>query len=426
MSKNIQYQKNHILIEFKDFLDDLCCKFDVNTIVNVDFSERSFNKIAGLISPYVCSKKETTIKIIEQLLEAIPGYRRDFLVRNQVLSNNLFFRAVVKNLEQNYFWSLPEYYISVWYDLSYTKQLNYKQSQILLACFWCHNFYGSLRKTKIPFLRTGEIKELTRFSEDTVRKHLVELSKKDLIKINLSKRREKYTLKSLPKTSKIFQYSNNPHIYSILSNINVNDIRITRFIYSKDFNSNNPFLYIYPKGDIVVNRQILNMEYIISSILSEDKLRNLLLISHNKRSINYTVKSIKNHLENYFSIIKNTKPPTDLSPHFYQIYKILPLLDYIGRRYFEIDFDKIQHFSHYNKYRMEVAKKKFYEYYTILKKTEPELLDWDVEYLFNCLGKNNSEKEWQKQRNNKNTKINWQFTNEDARIKLKRLYPVII
>ena len=30
---------------------------------------------------------------------------------------------------------------------------------------------------------------------------------------------------------------------------------------------------------------------------------------------------------------------------------------------------------------------------------------------------------WEKQRNNKNSKINWQFTNEQARIKLKRLYP---
>jgi hypothetical protein len=30
---------------------------------------------------------------------------------------------------------------------------------------------------------------------------------------------------------------------------------------------------------------------------------------------------------------------------------------------------------------------------------------------------------WEKQRNNKNAKINWQFTNEDARIQLKRLYP---
>jgi hypothetical protein len=30
---------------------------------------------------------------------------------------------------------------------------------------------------------------------------------------------------------------------------------------------------------------------------------------------------------------------------------------------------------------------------------------------------------WQKQRNTKEVKINWQFTNENARIKLKRLYP---
>jgi DDE superfamily endonuclease len=30
---------------------------------------------------------------------------------------------------------------------------------------------------------------------------------------------------------------------------------------------------------------------------------------------------------------------------------------------------------------------------------------------------------WQKSRNNKNSKINWQFTTKDARIKLKKLYP---
>lgn len=32
---------------------------------------------------------------------------------------------------------------------------------------------------------------------------------------------------------------------------------------------------------------------------------------------------------------------------------------------------------------------------------------------------------WQKVRNNKNSKVNWQFTTEDARIKLSRLYPTL-
>ena len=32
---------------------------------------------------------------------------------------------------------------------------------------------------------------------------------------------------------------------------------------------------------------------------------------------------------------------------------------------------------------------------------------------------------WQSNRNNKNSKINWQFTNKDARVKLKKLYPSI-
>jgi hypothetical protein len=34
-------------------------------------------------------------------------------------------------------------------------------------------------------------------------------------------------------------------------------------------------------------------------------------------------------------------------------------------------------------------------------------------------------KAWQDHRNNRNAKINWQFTTKDARIKLKRLYPTL-
>jgi len=32
-------------------------------------------------------------------------------------------------------------------------------------------------------------------------------------------------------------------------------------------------------------------------------------------------------------------------------------------------------------------------------------------------------KAWNQERNSRQTKVNWQFTTEDARIKLKRLYP---
>ena len=34
-------------------------------------------------------------------------------------------------------------------------------------------------------------------------------------------------------------------------------------------------------------------------------------------------------------------------------------------------------------------------------------------------------KAWESNRNNKNSKINWQFTTKDARVKLKKLYPSI-
>ncbi|MDR2533583.1 MAG: hypothetical protein LBC81_02240, partial [Tannerellaceae bacterium] len=33
---------------------------------------------------------------------------------------------------------------------------------------------------------------------------------------------------------------------------------------------------------------------------------------------------------------------------------------------------------------------------------------------------------WQRDRNNKNAKIEWRFTNDNAKIKLKKLYPTIL
>ena len=32
---------------------------------------------------------------------------------------------------------------------------------------------------------------------------------------------------------------------------------------------------------------------------------------------------------------------------------------------------------------------------------------------------------WEQRRNQKEVKVNWQFTTDDARIKLKKLYPII-
>jgi len=43
-----------------------------------------------------------------------------------------------------------------------------------------------------------------------------------------------------------------------------------------------------------------------------------------------------------------------------------------------------------------------------------------------CIKKIQEEVEtWQLNRNNKNSKINWQFTNKETRVKLKKLYPSI-
>ena len=398
MSVSIKYQERHILVGFNFYLDDLCRKYELNSIVDSDFQKVCFKKIVSIVSPYVSSNKEDCIKIIKQLVELIPHYSKSHKTRGDVLFENLYYRAAIGEYEQTVFWHLSQNYISIWYDLTYKERLNYKQSQILLACFWCHSFYSSFKGANTPFLRIGEIKELTKFSEDTVRKYLEDLSKKGIIKVLMFKgRKKKYCLKSLPQPSKILGYNSNPFIGNICSNITLNNINMIRFIYSKDFMTSNPFLYICPNGTIAVNRQILNMEYVIASILSENGLKKLLLISHTERSIGYTVKSIRQNLHEYHEYIdniKSTKPPIDLPPHFQQIYEILPLVDYIGRRHFEIDFDKWQHLTFYYKYRMEVAKEKFSMTYKDFIKTETELFDW--EYLFECLEKNNSEKEWQK------------------------------
>jgi len=65
-----------------------------------------------------------------------------------------------------------------------------------------------------------------------------------------------------------------------------------------------------------------------------------------------------------------------------------------------------------------------------LNMTEIELHVLNGQYLNRHVPKIEIVKEeadaWQSHRNNKNSKINWQFTNKEARVKLKRLYPSIL
>ena len=397
--KNIVSKGEHLFYEFRSFLKDQKIKIKKikhYTILNDDLKKDCFKKISDLISPYTLSKKEDCLIIIKQLVELIPHYSKSHKTRENVLFENLYYRAAIGEYEQTVFWHLSQNLISIWWDITHRERLNYYQSQILLACFWCHKFYNSFKKADSPFVRIGEIEELTKFSQDTVKKYLADLSDRGLIKVSISNKKPEYSMKSFPKSSQIFKYNKDPFLGDICTNIDFDDINLIRYIYSSNYNRSNPFLYIKPNGDIVVNRKILNMEFVIASILSEDELKNLLLISHAKRSISYTVKSIRQNLHEYIDNIKSTKPPIDLPPHFQQIYEILPLDDYVGRRHFEIDFDKLQHLTFYYKYRTKIAKDRFLMIYKEFNNLDPVHFGWDFEYLFECLGKNDSEEEWLK------------------------------
>jgi len=397
LSNEILSRRDHLLIKFNSFLNDQKKnKIKHDTISNTDFQKECFQKIAELINPYALSEKEDCVKIIRQLLKLIPDYSSNYKFREDILCENLYYRAVIMDYERTEFWHISRNFISIWYDLTHREKFNYKQSQVLLACFWCHCFYNSIIKAGRPIFRTTEIKGLTNFSEDTVKKYLGDLAKRGIISVSTYNGKKRYSLKSLPQSSPIFEYNEQPFLGDICLNLNLDDINLIRFIYSSDYNCSNPFLYIKPNGLIAVNRQILNMEHVIASILSEDELKNLLLISHAKRSISYTLKSIRQRLQEYIDNIEDTKPPIDLPPHFQQIYEILPLVDYVGRRHFEIDFDKWQHLNYYYQYRMKIAKDRFFMIYKEFNNLDPDHFSWDFEYLFECLEKNDSEEEWQK------------------------------
>jgi len=393
---NIVSKREHLFYEFRSFLKDVREKYDHPTILNDDLKKECFKKICDLINPYTLSKKDDCIKIIKQFVELIPHYSKSHKTRGDILCENLYYRAAIGEYEQTVFWHLSQNLISIWWDITHRERLNYKQSQILLACFWCHKFYNSFKKADSSLLRIGEIEELTKFSQDTVRKYLADLSDRGLIKVSISNKKTEYSLKSFLESSLIFKYNKDPFLGDICLNIDFDDINLIKYIYSSNYNRSNPILYIKPNGDIAVNWKILNMEYVITSILSKDELKNILLISHAKRSISYTLKIIRQRLQEYIDNIEDTKPPIDLPPHFQQIHEILPLVDYVGRRHFEIDFDKLQHLTFYYKYRVKIAKDRFLMIYKEFNNLDPDHFGWDMEYLFECLGKNDSGEEWQK------------------------------
>ena len=71
---------------------------------------------------------------------------------------------------------------------------------------------------------------------------------------------------------------------------------------------------------------------------------------------------------------------------------------------------------------LSIFKRKFIELYGIALASGFCKKEWNMSTIKKI---KQEVRAWQRQMNNKSRKINWQFTNEEARIKLKRLYPSI-
>lgn len=290
-------------------------------------------------------------------------YRRqddNFLSFAQCVADNLFNEAQIPEASGiGDFWQLPVSYFKKWMNICEQNDLNFNESKVLLAWLWLHfNFERG------PYFTRDDIVAITNLTRKTVTKYLEQLADKRLIS-------QKQADDHYYQTDVTFQATPEVSINidldrSIVSDIdieiNLNQIENVQNVYLGDINQKNPFICIdkiLSKNQaqkiktfrdyitllnktnevFMMRKQVLNVDYFLGAVLSETELRRFFTnIAGSNSNIKRKLDAFKIQIRRYHEYLNEKRSvPPELNSHYWQIYKVIPILHFIARREFMID-----------------------------------------------------------------------------------------
>jgi len=340
---------------------DLIMKRNLSDEKKVDLCE---NKIKSIISSLIekkwdASKIKSVISILVKRTYKIHYSGKEEFIR--CVTDKFYQDAQIPSFSgESDFRYLPVEDLKRWFGVAISRVGFYNECKTLLAWLWL--FWNKTGEN--AYAGVESVQKITGLSCPSVRKYLQSLANLGLISPKQADGH--YYLQGFP-FQKLAEYPVEINIdNSIVTKFQINyeifDLGILPYVFSNNVNSHCPFVslekiidprrlpdiksfrdyieeYTKAKNNLIVHKDVLNIDYFLASILTESDYRELVKKHYgNKSGVSRGMKQFKNNVMDYHkSFFANPPVSRDLNKHYRQIYKVLPILHFIARREFSID-----------------------------------------------------------------------------------------
>ena len=341
---------------------NLIMKRELSDEKKVELCENKIKSIArALIEKNIwdASKIKSLISVLAKGTYKIPYSGNEEFIR--CVTEKFYQDAQIPSFSgESDFRYLPVEDFKRWFGVAISRVGFYNECKTLLAWLWLfRNMTG-----ENAYAGVESVQKITGLSCPSVRMYLQSLANLGLISPKQADGH--YYLNGFP-FQKVAEYPvevdiDNSIVAKFQVNFKIFDLGILPYVFSNNVNSHCPFVslekiidsrrlpdiksfrdyieeYTKAKNNLIVHKDVLNIDYFLASILTESDYRELVKKHYgNKSGVSRGMKQFKNNVMDYHkSFIANPPVSRDLNEHYRQIHKVLPILHFIARREFSID-----------------------------------------------------------------------------------------
>ena len=292
------------------------------------------------------------------------------------------------------FWEIPKDIIFNWYDISIANSLSYRVSYLFLAILIIINKNNDrIKSGKLSIPLINLCNQITKFDIKTIKKLIPEVNKSKLI--NISKGYGSDYIITVPgwfgKFNSSFHVSDSELNHDkwdqpLINILKFDEMDLAGYMWALPFSSYNPFIsFIEP--NFIIHDHLLTIDMLLFSIFNNLQLKTLhkdWVAKKYTLSISRKHKKAQNHIKGVLS----SKMMSCNSPHYEQIRKCYPILNFIAKRKRKVNIDTLLE----TRSTLSARKMIIRNHLTDIIK----ILDIDQDYFLTCLASNDFYEEWEK------------------------------
>jgi hypothetical protein len=292
------------------------------------------NQLRIFIEKYVAdNEKQKVLTFAHELIVTIPAYKNQNYLFYKHFEDRLYNEASLWTYQITGTSSMGVPEFREWFQTCLDKQLKTYPAFVLLACYW----ERATQKYISPF----RIGKLTGFDLDSIETHIKDFEKNGLIPPNPQEPEphdEAVKIIPIPESSWQGYLPALEEAYFAQENLlkGYNFIKYLGYTVSEHVPDTNPFVQRTGDLSIYMSQHFASMQLLATAVLSEEILLEWIKASYRSKPKD-VLKRLRATVSEFLE--KTIHPASVNHAHYDGIAEVFPLLHYIGKRRFYIDYD---------------------------------------------------------------------------------------